>query len=340
MIKETISKLVEERNLNQEEAEKVMTEIMDAMATDAQIAAFLTALRLKGETVDEITACARVMRQKAFAINPKAKFLVDTCGTGGDNSNSFNISTASAFVASGAGASVAKHGNKSVSSKCGSADVLQELGVKIEMPQKQVEKCIEEIGLGFMFAPLFHPAMKNVSGIRKQIGIRTVFNLLGPLTNPANAKSQLIGVFDENLLGTITETAKNLGIKRVMTVNGNGLDEITICGKTKVCELKNGRLDFYEINPEDFGLKLSSIENIKGGNAQQNANLIINILNGEKGPKRDIVLLNSAAALLTTGIVKDYKDALEMAAYSIDSRKALKKLGELKNQNSKNSTLS
>ena len=330
MIKEAISKLIEKQNLAQDGAELVMNEIMEGRATDAQIAAFLVALRIKGETIDEITACAKIMRQKAYAINPKAKFLVDTCGTGGDNSYTFNISTASAFVAAGVGASVAKHGNKSVSSKCGSADVLKELGVNIELQPKQVEKCIEEIGIGFMFAPVFHPAMKYALNARKEIGARTIFNILGPLTNPANAKSQLIGVFDANLLETLVKVLKNLGSRHIIAVNGSGLDEITICGKTKVCELKNNNASSYEINPVDFGIKLSSLEEIKGGLPKENAKIILDILRGAEGPRRDIVLLNAGAALLASDKAKNYKDALELAAYSIDSGKAMGKLNYLK----------
>lgn len=338
MIQEAISKLIRKRDLVQGETQQVMNEIMEGKATDAQIAGFLVALRNKGETVNDITACARIMRQKSHSINPKADFLVDTCGTGGDNSNTFNISTASSFVVSGAGAAVAKHGNKSVSSRCGSADVLRELGVGLELQPKQVEKCIEEIGIGFMFAPVFHPAMKYAANARRELGIRTIFNILGPLTNPANAKSQLIGVFDEALLMDIVQVAKNLGSRHVIAVNGNGLDEITSCAKTSVCELKNGSVDFYGINPQDFGFKLSSLNEIRGGSPKENAEIILDVLNGADGPRRDIVLLNSAAALLASEIVSDYKDSLELAAHSIDSGKALEKmkmLVEFTNKNAK-----
>ena len=260
MIQKAISKLVQKQNLSLEEMEKVMNDIMEGSATSAQIAAFLVSLRLKGETIEEITACAKIMRSKAHTINPKVNFLVDTCGTGGDNSNTFNISTAAAFVTAGAGAFVAKHGNKSVSSKCGSADVLAALGVNVELTPMQVEKCIEEVGMGFMFAPIFHPAMKHTLSARKEIGIRTVFNILGPLTNPANAKSQLMGVFNPELITSMAEVLRNLGIKHAIVVHGDGLDEITICSPTKVCELKNNAIDFYEINPVDFGFRISSLE--------------------------------------------------------------------------------
>lgn len=336
MIQEAISKLVEKENLTQNEAEQVMNEIMEGKATDAQIAGFLVALRLKGETIDEITACAKVMREKANRINPKAEFLVDTCGTGGDKSNTFNISTAAAFVAAGAGVAVAKHGNKSVSSKCGSADVLSALGVNIQLQPKDVEKCIEETGIGFMFAPLFHPAMKYVMPARKETGVRTIFNILGPMTNPANAPSQVIGVFNPALINDIADVLKNLGSKHVMVVNGSGLDEITISGKTKVAELKNGNIETYDLNPEDYGFKISPLNEIVGGDVQENAKIIIDILNGAKGPKRDIVLLNAAAAILTTDKVGTYKEALKLAAQSIDSGNAMKKLEALKQFTNKN----
>ena len=331
MLQESIKKLSEKQNLTQQEAEQAMNEIMEGRAADAQIAAFLVALRMKGETIDEITACAKIMREKASKINPQAKFLVDTCGTGGDGANTFNISTASAFVAAGAGVSVAKHGNKSVSSKSGSADVLQALGVNIQLQPKDVEKCIEETGIGFMFAPLFHPAMKYVMNARKQLGIRTIFNILGPMTNPAGAKSQLIGVFNPALTLDIASAMKNLGSRHVMIVNGHGLDEISLSSKTKVCELKNSKIDVYDLNPEDYGFELRPLNDILGGTPEENAKIIIEVLSGEKGPKRDIVLLNSAAALLASDKASSYKDALELAKQSIDSGNALKKLEALRN---------
>ena len=330
MIQESIAKLAEKQNLTQHEAEQAMNEIMEGKATDAQIAAFLVALRMKGETIEEITACAKIMREKASKINPQAKFLVDTCGTGGDGSNTFNISTASAFVAAGAAVSVAKHGNKSVSSKSGSADVLQALGVNIQLQPKDVEKCIEETGIGFMFAPLFHPAMKYVMNARKQLGIRTIFNILGPMTNPANAKSQLMGVFNPALTADIASAMRNLGSKHVIVVNGDGLDEISLSSKTKVCELKNNKIDVYDLNPEDYGFELKPLNDVLGGYAEDNAKIIMGVLSGEKGPKRDIVLLNSAAALLASDKVSSYMDALELAKHSIDSGSALRKLEALR----------
>ncbi|MEK6845445.1 MAG: anthranilate phosphoribosyltransferase, partial [Nanoarchaeota archaeon] len=255
---------------------------------------------------------------------------VDTCGTGGDGSNTFNISTASAFVASGAGVSVAKHGNKSVSSKSGSADVLSALGVNINLQPKDVEKCIEETGIGFMFAPLFHPAMKYVMNARKQLGIRTIFNILGPMTNPANAKSQLIGVYSPMLISEIAGALKNLGSKHVMVVNGNGLDEISLSGKTKVCELKSGKIEVYDISPEDYGFELQPLSKIIGGTAEDNAKIIIDVLKGEKSPKRDIVLLNAGAAIYTSGKAANLKEGIEAAKQSIDSGNAMKKLEALK----------
>ena len=338
MIQDAISKLVLRQNLTLYETENVMNQIMEGRATNAQIAAFLVSLRLKGETIDEITACAKIMRRKSTTINPKVKYLVDTCGTGGDGTGTFNISTAAAFVVAGCGVSVAKHGNKSVSSKCGSADVLSALGINIEVSPERVEKCIEEVGMGFMFAPMFHPAMKHALTARKEIGIRTVFNMLGPLTNPANAQSQLIGVFNSELLIVFAEVLKNLNVKHALIVHGNGLDEITVCGKTQVCELKNGIISQYEINPSDFGFEISSMKELKGGSAEENAEIILEILNGSEGPKRDIVLINSAAALLTTGIVNNLKDGIKMSEESIDSGKALQVLENLikfTNQNAK-----
>jgi anthranilate phosphoribosyltransferase len=336
MITEAISKLIEKQELVQEEIKEVMEEIMSGNATDSQIGAFLIALRIKGETIDDITACAGIMRRKASSINPKVDTLVDTCGTGGDNSNTFNISTAAAFVVSGAGVSVAKHGNKSVSSKCGSADVLAELGVKVDLNPEKVEKCIEETGIGFMFAPIFHPAMKNVVKARKELGVRTIFNILGPLSNPANAKAQLIGVFDEKLMEIFAEVLKNLGSNHVMIVHSDGLDEISLCRNTKICELNNGIIESYEFNPEDFGFKLCTLDELKSESAQDSAEIIKEVLDGKKGPKRDIVLLNAAAALMASDKAQDFKEGLELAVKSIDSGSAAKKLKELINFTNKN----
>ena len=330
MIQEAIAKLVEKKNLTQQEAEQVMNEVMEGKATDAQIAAFLISLRMKGETIEEITACAKIMREKANSINPNADYLVDTCGSGGDKSGTFNVSTASAFAAAGAGVAVAKHGNKSVSSKCGSADVLAALGVNIQLEPKIVEKCIEKTGIGFMFAPLFHPAMKYVMNARKDTGVRTIFNILGPMTNPAGAKSQVIGVFNPALMKDIANAMKNLGSRHVMVVNGDGLDEITITGKTKVVELKGSKINVYDINPEDYGFDISPLNEILGGDAKENAKTIISILKGAEGPKRDVVLLNAGAAIYVSGKVSSLKEGIEAAKQSIDSGAAMKKLEALK----------
>ncbi len=329
MIREAISKLVKKEDLTSEEASQSLLEVMEGNATSAQIAAFLMGMRMKGETAGEIAACAKIMREQAHSIHPKAKFLVDTCGTGGDSSNTFNISTAAAFIACGAGAAVAKHGNRSVSSKCGSADVLAELGVFIELPPEKVKQCINEVGMGFLFAPLFHPAMKHAAPVRKEIGVRTLFNLLGPLANPAHARFQLLGVFAPEFAPLMAEALKNLGAEAAMVVHGNGLDEITLCGKTTVCELRNGTIREYTLNPEDFGFCMTNIGEIRGGTAAENAAIIRDILKGGKGPKRDIAVLNAAAALVVAGIAKDMKEGVQKASESIDSGKAMKILEDL-----------
>ena len=329
MIQEAISKLAGKKDLLELEAAKAMEDIMEGKATTPQIKEFLLGLKSKGETIDEITACARIMREKSIKIEPNAMHLVDTCGNGGDNSGTFNISTAAAFVASGAGASAAKHGNRSISSKCGSADVLKALGVNIELEPKKVEECIEKVGIGFLFAPKFHPAMKYAMDARRELGVRTVFNILGPLTNPAGAKSQLIGVFDAKLLPVMANVLKNLGSRHAIVVNGNGMDEITLSGNTDVFELKNGAIENYFINPEDFGFKLCSAEDLKGDTPEENAKIIVNILSGSKGPKRDVVVLNAAAALLVCGLAKDFEGGIALANRSIDSGNAIKKLNEL-----------
>jgi len=338
MIKEAISKLIEGQDLKLKEAEEVMNEIMSGNATDAQIAGFLVALRLKGETIEEITACAKVMRQKASRIKPACQSqLVDVVGTGGDKSGTFNISTAAAFVVAGAGIPVAKHGNKGVSSKSGSADVLTALGVNIMLEPKQVEKCINEVGIGYMFAPKFHGAMKYAIGPRKELAVRTVFNVLGPLTNPAEAPYELMGVFDEKLTEPLAEVLGLLGVKHALVVHGNGLDEITLEAETKVSEVKGKHVTTYTIKPTDFGMKLASLNSIKGGSPEDNAKIILDILNGkEKGPKRDVVLLNAAAAIFVAGKADNLREAVEIAAKSVDSGKALEKLNQLKDWTNKN----
>lgn len=330
MIQEAILKLAEKKDLLGGEAARAMEDIMEGKATNAQIAGFLLGLKLKGENIDEITACAKIMREKSIRIEPDAMHIVDTCGTGGDNSGTFNISTAAAFVAAGAGASVAKHGNRSISSKCGSADVLKALGVNIGLEPDKVRECIEKVGIGFMFAPKFHPAMKYAMDARKELGVRTIFNILGPLANPAGAKSQLIGVFEPKLMPMLANVLKNLGSRHAIIVNGNGLDEITMNGNTDVFELKNGSIENYSLNPLDFGFELSSTDALKGGTPEDNAKIILEVLNGANGPKRDVVVLNASASLLACGLAKDYEGGIALANRSIDSGSAIKKLNELK----------
>lgn len=331
MIKEAITKLVEKTDLTGGETEAVMEEIMNGLATQAQIASFLTALRIKGETVEEITGAARVMRSKATRINVSDHNIVDTCGTGGDRSHTFNISTSAAFVVAGAGVTVAKHGNRSVSSACGSADVLKALGVNIDIQPERVERCVNEIGIGFLFAPVHHPAMRYAIGPRQEIGIRTMFNILGPLTNPAGASCQIIGVYSAHLTETLAHVLLNLGSTHCMVVHGSdGLDEITITGETRVSEGRKGKVRTYQIRPGDYGIKTGTIEDIKGGNADDNAGILMKILQGEMGQRRDIVLLNAAAGIFVGGKASDLNSAIRVAEESIDSGKALAKLEALK----------
>ncbi len=322
--------LVGGMDLSLDEMKTCMTEIMEGQATDAQIGAFLTALRVKGETVDEITGAATIMRDKAATIKAPEGTL-DTCGTGGDMAGTINISTTAALVVAAAGVPVAKHGNRSVSSQSGSADVLEALGVKIDLPSEQVEKCLFETGFGFLFAPLFHPAMKYAIGPRREMGIRTIFNILGPITNPAGARRQLLGVFADHLTETLCQVLANLGAEDAMVVHGeDGLDEITITDGTKVSRFSKGNLENSIISPEDFGIKRAQIGDIAGADKEANAKTTLSILDGEKGPKRDIVLMNSAAALVVAGKTEDLREAFEMAAEAIDSGKSMKKLEEVK----------
>lgn len=330
MIKEAISIIIQNISLSESEMAECMTEIMEGRATDAQIGAFLTALRIKGETIEEITAAAKIMREKATKINAP-EGIIDTCGTGGDMSGTFNISTTTAIVVAAAGVPVAKHGNRSVSSQSGSADVLEALGVNIELPPEKVEKCLFETNFGFLFAPLFHPAMKFAIGPRREIGIRTIFNILGPLTNPANAKRQILGVFADRLTEPLASVLGNLGAVDAMVVHGeDGLDEITVCDGTRVSRYKDGKVETFYITPEDFGFKKADCKDLAGGSKNENAEITLSILNGDKGPKRDIVLMNSAAAIVVAGLAQDFKTAREIAEESIDSKKALQKLEEIK----------
>ncbi len=331
MIKEAISKVVMKVNLTEAEAEAVMREIMQGEATDAQIAAYITALRMKGETVEEITGSARVMREKAVPVKLDAKYQLDTCGTGGDMAHTFNISTTVAFVVAGSGVTVAKHGNRSVSSKSGSADVLQALGVNIELSSSRVEECMKEVGIGFLFAPLMHKAMKYAIGPRREVGIRTIFNVLGPLTNPANVTSQIMGVYAAELTAPLARALGNLGAIRAFVVHGmDGLDEITITDKTKVSEFRDGTVKDYFVHPSDFGIAAGEAEDLRGGDAKDNAEITVAVLKGQKGTRRDIVLLNAAAGLVASGLVADFKAGIRTASESIDSGAAMKKLEQLK----------
>jgi anthranilate phosphoribosyltransferase len=328
-MKEIINKLVGGSDLSREEAHTAMKTIMSGEATPAQIGGFLTALRIKGETVEEISESARVMREFASTIHPKVKgTLVDTCGTGGDKLKTFNISTVSAFVVAGASVPIAKHGNRSVTSKCGSADVLEELDVKIDISPKEVEQIIEKVGIGFMFAPLFHGAMKHAIGPRRELGIRTVFNILGPLTNPANAQAQILGVFDVGLTEKIAGVLKDLGIKKALVVHGmDGLDEISNIGDTQISELNSEKIETYVVSPEDFGLKRAGAKALSGGDAKYNAELARRILSGkESGPRQDIVELNAGAGIYVGGGASSIKEGIEVARESIKSGRAHDKL--------------
>jgi anthranilate phosphoribosyltransferase len=344
MIKELISKVVGGEHLTESEMETAMEEIMTAAATPAQIGAFIVALRLKGETVDEITGAARIMRAKATKINVnnhlvnidrddiniEDETILDIVGTGGDGTRTFNVSTTTAFVAAGGGIKVAKHGNRAVSSLCGSADVLENLGVNLDVTSTDVENCINEIGIGFLYAPLFHGAMKHAAGPRREIGIRSIFNLLGPVTNPAGASVQVLGVYEQSLTEKIALVLKRLGSKEAFVVCGEGtFDEISICGPTRISHLKENKVGTFQMTPEEYGFKRAAVEEIVGGNAKENANIVRNILAGEKGPKRDMVLLNASAAFMAAGHCDNFEEGIKLAKDSIDSGKALKKLENL-----------
>ena len=330
MIKEAINILINNISLSEAEMAECMNEIMEGRATDAQIGAFLAALRIKGETVDEITGAARIMREKAAKINAPEGVL-DTCGTGGDMSHTFNISTTVAIVAAAAGIPVAKHGNRSVSSKSGSADVLEALGIKIDLQPEKVEKCLFETGFGFLFAPLFHPAMKYAIGPRREMAVRTIFNILGPITNPAGAKRQILGVFSGNLTETLARVLGNLGAEDAMVVHGqDGLDEITITNGTKASRFSKGKAENIILAPEDFGLERGKRDDLIGGDKDENARISVQILKGEKGPKRDIVIINSAAAIVIAGKTDDFRVGAEMAKDALDSGRALRKLEDIK----------
>jgi len=331
MFKELLNKVVIGENLKEKEACWAMNEIMQGKVTAAQIASFLTALRIKGETVEEITGCAIAMRKNAISIKDTFPLTVDTCGTGGDCKGTFNISTVTAFVVAGAGIRVAKHGNRGVSSKSRSADVLEALGVNIDLSPDQVEKCLEEVGIAFLFAPVFHPAMRYALEPRREIGFRTIFNLLGPLTNPAKVKYQVLGVYSSELTEVMARALHGLGVRNAMVVHGeDGMDEISINSSTKITRLKNAEIETFYLEPEELGLSRYLLEDIKGGDALFNANIALNILNGDKGPHREIVLMNAAAALVVCEVVNGMREGMKMVAQVIDSKAALKKLEDLR----------
>ena len=329
------------QSLSRDDARAVMSEILTGQCTDAQIAALLVALHMKGETVEEIVGFAEAIRAAAGPLklhqnstvdvsNTGRDALVDTCGTGGDASGTFNISTATALVVAGAGVRVAKHGNRGVSSKCGSADVMEALGVNINLPPSRVAACLEEVGIAFLFAPALHSAMKFVQPARRELRLRTVFNLLGPLTNPAGASAQVVGVYSDDLVEKLAEALSILGLRRALVVHGeDGLDEITITGKTRIAEMRNGIVRTYEITPEEFGLRRALISDISGGDVAANAEIIRRVLHGEKSPRRDVVLLNAAAAIVAAEKAENLQDALLIATQSIDTGAAWEKLTQL-----------
>jgi anthranilate phosphoribosyltransferase len=326
MIKEAIYKLLNKENLSLDETQEVMDEIMSGNTTNAQIASFITALRMKGETIDEITACAMVMRRYGLKLVHEGDVL-DIVGTGGDEANTFNISTVSSFIISAAGIPVAKHGNRSVSSKCGSADVLEALGVKIDIPVEKSAQLLREIGICFLYAPMYHSSMKYAAPVRKELGVRTIFNILGPLSSPANANLQLLGVYDERLVEPMAKVLANLGVKRAMVVHGHdGLDEISLCAKTTVCEVNDGCVNSFFLDPHQFGFDYCRQEELIGGDPVQNSEIALAILSGEKGPKRNIVLLNSAICLYMTYNNITLRECVRLAEQIIDSGKAMEKL--------------
>ncbi len=330
MIKDAIAKLADRSSLTEQEAESVMLEIMDGAATQAQIAAYLMGLRLKGETVEEIAGSVRAMRAKAVRIAIGDPLVVDTCGTGGDGANTFNISTTAALVLAGAGLTVAKHGNRSVSSRSGSADVLSALGVKIDLPTERVADCINEVGIGFLFAPLYHGAMKHCAGPRQEMGIRTMLNLLGPLTNPAGATIQVLGVYESRLTSLLGNVLMRLGSQHCFVVHGmDGLDEITLTTKSQISEAKGGVLSNYLLDPGEFGLAMVPAKQLIGGTPQENAAMTRDILQGRKGPKRDIVCLNAAPALVAGRKAATLQEGFLLAGQVIDSGAAAEKMARL-----------
>ena len=330
MFRDLLYKIYQRNNLTEEEMSAMLGVIFSGNTTDAQVGAFMGALATKGETYAELAGAARAMRKKAIRIETMARDVIDTCGTGGDTSGTFNISTVTAFVAAGAGAVVAKHGNRSISSQCGSADVLEAMGVNLDVDPEIVEEAIAEIGIGFLFAPKFHGAMKYAANARKQVGLRSIFNMLGPLTNPAAANRQLVGVFAPELTEMFAKALQRLGTKRALVVHGHdGLDEISVCAPTRVCELNQGQISTYDISPDTYFGRMAAPEEIAGGDPGQNAEITKSILSGEKSARRDIVVINAAAALVAAGRAESVENGVTLAEKAIDSGAAMDKLNAL-----------
>jgi anthranilate phosphoribosyltransferase len=329
MIQQAVARLLERQDLSRDEMVQVMGEIADGGATPAQVGAFLAALRMKGETVEEIAGAAEVMRARVDPIRVDREVFVDTCGTGGDGRHTFNISTTAAFVVAGAGVTVAKHGNRAVSSRAGSADVLAALGVDVDAPKDVVERCIDQVGIGFLFAPRLHPAFKAVAGLRRELGVRTIFNLLGPLANPAGARHQVMGVYEPRWVPVIGGVLAALGAAHAFVVHGEGLDEIAVTGMTHVCEVRGGECERYAILPEDLGLVRHREADIAGGDADTNARILRDVLSGQKGAPRDAAVANAAAALVAAGAADDLRDGVRRSAESIDGGAAAEKLSRL-----------
>lgn len=330
MFTENLKTIVGRKDLNEGQMSQMITEIFSGNVTDAQIGALMAALATKGETFEELAGAARAMRRKAVRIQAPSATVVDTCGTGGDSAQTFNISTTTAFVVAGCGVTVAKHGNRSVSSRCGSADLLEALGVNLDTDPEIVEEAVQEIGIGFLFAPLYHGAMRYAAKARKEVGLRSIFNMLGPLTNPGGANCQLLGVYAPELTEMFANALQLLGAKRAFVVHGHdGLDEISVCAPTRISELKNGLIRTYDISPEQFFGKLAVSKDLMGGNPEENAQITRNILDGEKGPKRDVVLINAAAALVSAGQAEDLQRGIRLAETAIDNGAATQKMEEL-----------
>jgi anthranilate phosphoribosyltransferase len=330
MFRENLNKIVQRNDLTEVEMSEMISDIFSGEITDAQVGAFMAALATKGETFEELAGAAKSMRRKARRIQTSQTTIVDTCGTGGDGAQTFNISTTTAFVVAGCGVTVAKHGNRSVSSQCGSADLLEVLGVKLDTDPEIVEEAISEIGIGFLFAPLYHSAMRFAANARKEVGLRSIFNMLGPLTNPAAANCQLLGVYAPELTEMFAQALKLLGAKRAFVVHGHdGLDEISVCAATRVSELKDGLISTYDILPEQFFGKQANPEDLKGGDPEENARITRDILAGTEGPGRDVVLLNASAALVAARKADDFKDGIQIAAQAIESGQATQKLEAL-----------